>query len=80
MVPVNLQKLFSRHSRWRNFFGWIEAGHAFDRRGRPLRRSLQACRGSSSNGSWSRSGWLMRMNDYVRLEKNPSAAGGTTGD
>ena len=32
MVPVNLQKLFSRHSRWRNFFGWIEAGHVFDRR------------------------------------------------
>lgn len=68
MIPVNLRNFFPSQSMT-NFFGWIEAGHTFED-GTTFEDVLQDVRAQFEK-ELVKERMAMRMNGYVRLEKNP---------
>lgn len=68
MVPVNLRNYFPSQSMG-NFFGWIEAGHVFT----DVTTFEEVVRhvGEQFERELVKERIAVRMNDYVRLEKNP---------
>ena len=77
MVPVNLRNYFPSQSMG-NFFGWIEAGHVFT--DATTFEEVVRHVGEQFERELVKERIAVRMNDYVRLEKNPLAAGGASGD
>ena len=68
MVPVNLRNYFPSQSMG-NFFGWIEAGHVFT--DATTFEEVVRHVGEQFERELVKERIAVRMNDYVRLEKNP---------
>ena len=68
MIPVNLRNFFPSQSMT-NFFGWIEAGHRFDD-DTTFEEVLLDVKAQFEK-ELVKDRMAMRMNGYVRLEKNP---------
>ncbi len=68
MIPVNLRNYFPSSSMT-NFWGWLEAGYKFD--GEADFEAVLAHVKQYFEKELVKERVAMRMNDYIRLEKNP---------
>lgn len=69
MIPVNLRNFFPSVSML-NFFGWIDAGYQFDTGEIDFEKVLAHVKGFFES-ELSKERIAMRMNAFIRLERNP---------